>query len=509
MPSENGWEPSRASASQCEWTRIPGAEHVSLQMLKGPSFPIMKAFAADYHAHIEPLRDSDSASYTPTNSVATSNHLNGTAFDLNWNSHPFRVKGTFTSEQMHEIRELQKFYTHDGLLLMFWAGDWQSPIDEMHWQMGYGTFGDSKLQDFTNKKIRPDGFSTYRRGGDTIPAPIPIPEPSLSRADSYALRIINEGNRIGIAPRGIKIALATALVESNLTVYANEKLPKSLALPHDAVGRDGLSVGIFQQQVKDTGNGWWWGDEETCMGVESSAALFYDRLSKIDYNGPNSPGSYAQAIQRSAYPSRYDERYEEASKLYNRLAPKTPAPGPVATPPPSEDFMSALSAQEQRALYNEIMKQRTSKSPLRREGENFLGNAQDVQGNVDGSVHVLVVDLLARLGDPNTLALLNTVANISDPTRKNGSNLAKAILENARRLSSSQATPAPPPAPQQSYPLPQAPAPAPVPVPTPPAASRVSQPPPTTGEGLYSEVNNFRILLREVTESISESVKGE
>ena len=51
----------------------------------------MRAYAADYNAYIEPLRDDDSASYTPTNSVATSNHLNGTAMDLNWNSHAFRV----------------------------------------------------------------------------------------------------------------------------------------------------------------------------------------------------------------------------------------------------------------------------------------------------------------------------------------------------------------------------------------------------------------------------------
>lgn len=162
MASENGWEPSRASASQCVWRRVPGAEHVSLQLLSGVPSAIMMAFAADYHAFVEPLRDPDSCGYTPTNSVATSNHLNGTAFDLNWNSHPFKVKGTFTANQQKAFRELQDFY--EGTI--FWAGDWRSPIDEMHWQMNYGTYGNQQhCRDFIARKIRADGFSTFRRQG--------------------------------------------------------------------------------------------------------------------------------------------------------------------------------------------------------------------------------------------------------------------------------------------------------------------------------------------------------
>jgi hypothetical protein len=33
-------------------------------------------------------------------------------------------------------------------------------------------------------------------------------------------------------------------------MYANSKVPEILALPHDAVGSDGMSVGLFQQQVR-------------------------------------------------------------------------------------------------------------------------------------------------------------------------------------------------------------------------------------------------------------------
>lgn len=163
MPtSENNWVPARVSDQNLlEWKDIPGTDGVSLQFLKGPVATVMTAAAADYNAFIERLRDADSCAYTPTNSVDTSNHLNGTAMDLNWNGHPFQVRGTFTAAQMGVIRELLAFYED----MIFWAGDWDDPIDEMHWQMGYSTYNNPKLGDFIHRKIRADGFSTFRRGG--------------------------------------------------------------------------------------------------------------------------------------------------------------------------------------------------------------------------------------------------------------------------------------------------------------------------------------------------------
>ncbi len=162
--SENGWQPGWVGQDQLEWTQIPGTT-VNLQIRKGQPLKIMRAFAADFNAYIEPLRDKDSACYTPTNSVSTSNHLNGTAMDLNWGGmgdygHPFHVKGTFNATQMKTIRELLAFYEDT----IFWAGDWQSPIDEMHWQMGYGSYGNPNTDSFIVRKIRSDGFSTFRRG---------------------------------------------------------------------------------------------------------------------------------------------------------------------------------------------------------------------------------------------------------------------------------------------------------------------------------------------------------
>lgn len=158
MITENGWPACDSSGT--EWVHPPGTT-VSLQLQKGLPCTILRAFAGDFNAYIEPLRDPDSAGWTATNSVATSNHLGGTAMDLNWNSHPFQVADAgFNRAQIATIRELLDFY--EGTV--FWANDWDSPKDAMHWQMGYGTFDDQDhLRDFIARKIRSDGFSTFRR----------------------------------------------------------------------------------------------------------------------------------------------------------------------------------------------------------------------------------------------------------------------------------------------------------------------------------------------------------
>lgn len=194
IESENNWQPAKVGADQLNWVTVPGT-NVSLQIQKGWPTSILRAFAADFNAYVEPLRDADSACWTPTNSVATSNHLNATAVDLNWNSHPFRVRGTFNATQIRTIRELLDFY--EGTV--FWAGDWNDPIDEMHWQLGYSTWNNPSVGDFIKRKIRPDGFSTFRRG-NTPPAQT-IPHPNAEKIE------------ILCAATGLKIDHARAIID--------------------------------------------------------------------------------------------------------------------------------------------------------------------------------------------------------------------------------------------------------------------------------------------------------
>jgi hypothetical protein len=163
--TENGW-PS-CGPDQLDRTPIPGIPLV-IPLQRGQPSTILKAFAADYHIYVESLYNSaggnDEGGWTPTNSVATSNHLGGTAMDLNWTDHPFRVRGTFHPDQVTVIRELLAYYEDT----IFWAGDWNDPIDEMHWQMGYNTYRNSHTQDFIDRKIRPDGFSFFRKDIDEL-----------------------------------------------------------------------------------------------------------------------------------------------------------------------------------------------------------------------------------------------------------------------------------------------------------------------------------------------------
>lgn len=180
--TENGW-PS-CGPDQLDRTPVPGTGgKLVIPLQKGIPATIMRAFAADINQYVESLNNArgytDEGGWTPTNSVATSNHLGGTAMDLNWEDHPmgnadagWGGSDIIPGNQVPAVRELLKWY--EGMI--FWGNDWDSPKDSMHFQCGYDTYDNQgKCADFIKRKIRADGFSTFRR------APGPIPAPNLPR----------------------------------------------------------------------------------------------------------------------------------------------------------------------------------------------------------------------------------------------------------------------------------------------------------------------------------------
>lgn len=394
--SSDGWP--MVDEGSCTWVNVPGTG-VTLQIQNGWPLAILRAFAADFNAFVEPLRDADSACWTPTNSVSTSNHLSGTAMDLNWDSHPFYSDyGGFNAAEIATMRELLDFY--EGMV--FWGQDWSSPKDPMHIQLASlanggvrDTYNNPATGDFIARKIRADGFSTFRRGN----------APVVSVKDQHTLDIIREGQRRSVTPRGIQIALATGLVESNITIYANERVPESMSIPHGAVGSDAYSVGIFQQQVRDTGDGWWWGDAATCMDPTLSAGLFYARLVTHDYNGPDSPGSYAQAVQSSAFPDRYDERFQEAVDLYNRLANLATDTGDgflMALPDADQITLRDRTNQIWGALFNPVESTSIYANPTPGDPGN-MWPSKDLPRNDDGFAHEEWVEKRAKRGDSDAI----------------------------------------------------------------------------------------------------------
>lgn len=182
--TENGWPPDTKRfpnvaipLTSCVQVTIPGTDGLKMWFQKGIPAIVLAAFMADLNQFVESAKNArgytDEGSWTPSNSVATSNHLGATAFDYNWSDHPMgnALAGWGGSDiipgpQEPEIRRLLAFYTFEGTPMVFWGNDWNSPKDSMHFQMGYGTFEDQdKCWRFINSRIREDGFSTYRRGG--------------------------------------------------------------------------------------------------------------------------------------------------------------------------------------------------------------------------------------------------------------------------------------------------------------------------------------------------------
>lgn len=211
--SENGWR--MVDQGSCVWVTVPGTD-VTLQIREGQPAKILAAFAADFNAHVEPLRDRDSACWTPTNSVASSNHLSGTAMDLNWDGadgKTFRFQipeeRAYPPPKNARVRELLDFYEDMVFCGGFWdIGDW------MHFQMGGDTYGSQnvdKVNDFIRRKIRADGFSTFKRGAGA--PPVPPPPPAGNAADVLARATgLSLGRATEILPtmrQGLKAAECT------------------------------------------------------------------------------------------------------------------------------------------------------------------------------------------------------------------------------------------------------------------------------------------------------------
>lgn len=126
----------------------------------------------------------------------------------------------------------------------------------------------------------------------------------------WAKKVLDVVFGAGGSQRDAEVAIGCCLQESNLLMYANSRLPESMKIPHDAVGKDHLSVGLFQQQA---GPGFSWGSVAECMNVEHSTKKFLEVLRAV-HNRDSLPfTTVIQKVQRSAYPNAY-AKWEAPSK---------------------------------------------------------------------------------------------------------------------------------------------------------------------------------------------------
>lgn len=179
VTTENGWaqisNPTR---------RVIAGTNIVLPLHWHDCGFVLAAFAGMYNRHIEPLSGgaSDEGGWTPTNSVATSNHLSGTAVDLNWNKYPFRVYRMAPS-MVDDVKGLQV----DFRGLIDWGRDcWGgNPVDEMHYQVAKGKPMRAYV-DFANE-LRGGLWSLF---GSTAPTPDPVvvPNPGVGGGSTLLLR---------------------------------------------------------------------------------------------------------------------------------------------------------------------------------------------------------------------------------------------------------------------------------------------------------------------------------
>ncbi|KAK3307851.1 uncharacterized protein B0T15DRAFT_86811 [Chaetomium strumarium] len=134
--------------------------------------------------------------------------------------------------------------------------------------------------------------------------------PGLNKVQSsHARAIIAQAKKDGVGRHGCEAGIATALVETNIYVYANKNVPKSLNYPHDKVGSDHDSVGIFQQRVM------YYPDIAADMDPAKSAGQFFKKMKGVSGWKTMAVGKLCQKVQVSAYPDRYAKRVAEATKI--------------------------------------------------------------------------------------------------------------------------------------------------------------------------------------------------
>lgn len=168
--SENGWR--MCDRNECDIPRISNLFLVDTAPLrKGAPLTILGAWLFWYDRNVEEIL-SPTWGWSNTNDVANSNHLSGTAVDINAPKYPWGQR-VMPGARKQKIRE--------GLALfegtVFWGADW-SRADEMHYQMAFRE-GDPRNEAFANK-LRGGHLGIY--GGGTTPGPsTPTPSPSTTR----------------------------------------------------------------------------------------------------------------------------------------------------------------------------------------------------------------------------------------------------------------------------------------------------------------------------------------
>jgi hypothetical protein len=177
--------------------------------------------------------------------------------------------------------------------------------------------------------------SDGRAGGDCATNAATVSDLSVVQTGN-ARTITEVARERGLDRAAAEIAVATSLAETGLINFANdgtselyaaeidrplsdlerEVARRSLEYPHDEVGNNLDSIGLFQQRPT-TG----WGAPERLIDPRSASGLFYDHLLKIPDWQSGVPWQTAQKVQSSpsADGGIYERSYQRAVMVVGAL----------------------------------------------------------------------------------------------------------------------------------------------------------------------------------------------
>ncbi|MEV4759735.1 hypothetical protein AB0J86_32210 [Micromonospora sp. NPDC049559] len=161
----------------------------------------------------------------------------------------------------------------------------------------------------------PSPSKTVKRAPKPAKPARPKPVAGLTQAQmDNANTIVKVGVRMKVPRKGLIVAIATAMQESNLYNLANASVPESLDYPNQGVGYDNDSVGLFQQRSSSG-----WGAVADLMRPAYAAEQFFAALLQIPGWQQMSVTSAAQAVQVSAFPDAYAPHEGPATTVVSAL----------------------------------------------------------------------------------------------------------------------------------------------------------------------------------------------
>lgn len=129
--TENGWP--QIDSTQLQRGLVPGLNGVQIELRAGDVSDVLRAWMIWYDRNVEDIEANylprDEWGWSATNSVWNSNHLSGTAVDINATKYPMGSHN-MPAAKADKVREGQRLF--DGKV--FWGSVWDNP-DEMHFQI--------------------------------------------------------------------------------------------------------------------------------------------------------------------------------------------------------------------------------------------------------------------------------------------------------------------------------------------------------------------------------------